>query len=192
MRALLLCCVLLALSACSAPEPQTAPPVVLPSHDPLPTADPIPTPTLEPHRVVGQNIPDDPEVRAAVEAYIALETAMFDVIESGGSPESEQAALEYVDTAGGQGSSEFGVRDVAYQARRDGPIRMHGTTTVRYRSVLERENDAIALEMCVDSSRVHSPSRTFPAFTSSMPWMVRSTDGSWRLYSFSVLEVDEC
>ena len=84
--------VLVCVAGCARPDPER-PPAVLPS------VESVADRTVEPTEGDASSLevdqwPDDPEVRAALEAYIKFENAMAVLASSGGSEEAVQQALE--------------------------------------------------------------------------------------------------
>ena len=179
--------VLVCVVGCARPEPEP-PPAVLPSVESVadrtvePTDDDLPSVEVE-------QWPDDPEVRAAVEAYVAFENAMAALADSGG---SKEAAQEAKNLGHPEGNVHYFVEEMVKYHRDLGPLHASGTTTLRNIRVTEREADGLELSLCMDNSEFEIPDHDYPEYLHATPWMTRSEDGQWLVHSLFSDTVDQC
>ena len=179
--------VLVCVVGCARPDPEP-PPAVLPS------VESVADRTVEPSDGDASSLevdqwPDDPEVRAALEAYIKFENAMAVLASSGGSEEAVQQALELGNP---EGNVEYVVQEMAKYHRDVGPLPLSGTTTLRDIRVTEREADGLELSLCMDNSQFEIPDHDYPDYLHATPWMTRSEDGQWLVHSLFSDTVDQC
>ena len=176
--------VLVCVAGCTRPDPEP-PPAVLPSVESVAerTVDPAES---DPPSVEVEQWPDDPEVRAAVEAYVAFEEALLEQTRSGAAAPSRRAAHAVTKPSS---QARLFADDVAIQDAAAGPTRLSG---VLRSAVLEAEvkDDTALIHACWDTTALESELD----FTNTLKASVQATrhEDSWRLTDYSPEMGESC
>ena len=178
--------VLVCVVGCARPDSEP-PPAVLPSVESVAdrTVDPA---EGDPPSVEVEQWPDDPEVRAAVEVYVAFEEAVIELGVTGASESSVAAARRYVDPGG---EADKVVDRWAEFYREAGPVDAHGISQLSDVQVLDRQPEALRLLVCMDNSALHVDDPDAFEYQHDTLWMTWSGT-QWTVHSLESEQAETC